>query len=139
MAKAGISVKNGAVVLPTGYNMDSQSMRIRESQATENVTIYGGTTYGAMRGNGTPIQQVSITGFPFKGNGSGTSNVGFSIMGAAGNDIGTAATITIDTGCTIAGNYIVNDIDMDHSRIVAAAKTTVQMMNAGDLTVTWAT
>lgn len=136
MAKTRIQVKNGAVTLPTGFAVDAQSMRLRESQASENTTTYGASIYAQMTGNGTPIQQVTVVGFPFKGVAS--SNPGIGAMATAGADIGSAGTFTLDTGCASAGPYICTDLDIEHSRITAAARTTLTFVTAGDPTITWA-
>jgi hypothetical protein len=119
--------------------MDCQSQRINESQVTENTTAYGSNVYGAFTGTGTPAMRVNVTGFPFKGNGNGTSSLGFGVMGAAGGDTGGNATFTLDTGVNIAGSFIVDNMDLDHSRIQAAAKSTMSLLNAADPITTWAT
>ena len=137
MAKSRLSVRNGAVSLPSGYALDSQSMRIRESQNSEDVTIYGSNVYGASAGTGTPYQTATVVGFPFAH--ATSANTGFGSMAAAGGDTGASATFTLDTGCTLAGSYIVTDIDLDHSRIAAAAKTTLSLKNSADITTPWAT
>lgn len=141
MAKSGLQVTNGALNLPTGFLMDSQTMRVHEHQDAQNVTAYpaiGGTptTYGIFRGSGTPLQDISVTGFPFKGGGG---SPGFGKMTPANTgDLGTAATFQFDTSVTIAGNYIATDVAMDHSRLVAGARSSINLLPSSDLTVVWA-
>ena len=137
MAKTHIIVIDGAVVLPTGYALDSQSMRIHESQATEDISWYGGTAYNVNLGTGSTRQDIQITGFPYKG--VTASNPGFGSMNGTAGALGSSATFTIDTGCTLTGNYIANDLSMDHSRLVAGAKTSLSLMPSGDITAAWAT
>ena len=144
MAKSGISTFNGAINLPAGFALDCQSQRVHEHMDTQNVTAYpaiGGTptTYAIFRGTGTPVQDITVSGFPFKGLGSTLSNPGFGKMTAANaDDLGQAATFQFDTAITCTGNYIVNDVSMDHNRLVAGARTTLSLVNSTDLTVAWA-
>lgn len=144
MSKSGISTFNGAVNLPANFNLDCQTLRVHEHMDSQNVTAYpaiGGTptTYGIFRGTGTPVQDISITGFPFKGLGSTLSNPGFGKMTAAvGNDLGQTATFQFDTSITCTGSYLVDDVSMDHSRLVAGARTSLTLKNTSDLTVVWA-
>lgn len=143
MSKTGIQVTNGAVNLPTGFKLDVQTMRVHEHQAGTDVTSYpaiGGTptTYGVTRFTGTPMQDISVTGYPFKG-APGGSNPFLGLMTVAnGADLGTTATFQFDTGITVTGTYGVEDGVLDHSRIVAGARTTLAMRNTSDLVVSWA-
>lgn len=137
MAKTHIIVISGAVVLPTGFALDSQSMRIHESQASEDISWYGGTAYNVFLGTGSTRQDVSITGFPYKG--VTASNPGFGSMNGTAGALGGSATLTIDTGCTLTGNYLCDDLAMDHSRLVAGAKTTLALKPAGEIVPVWAT
>lgn len=137
MAKTHVIVTNGVVVLPTGFALDSQSMRIHETQATEDISSYGGTVYNINLGTGSTRQDISITGFPYKG--VTAANPGLGSMNGSTGALGGSATFTIDTGCTLTGSYLVNDVSMDHSRLVAGAKTTLALMPSSDVTVAWAT
>jgi hypothetical protein len=137
MAKTHIIVTNGAVVLPAGYALDSQSMRIHESQATEDVSSYGGTAYNIFLGTGSTKQDISVTGFPYKG--VTASNPGFGSMNGTAGALGGSAVFTIDTGCTLTGGYLCNDLSMDHSRLVAGAKTTLALQPSSEIVPVWAT
>lgn len=152
MAKSGIVVCLGAVSLPSGFNMDVQTMRIHEKQDKENVTPYvtstsstvtaSTTAYGFWRGTGTPMQDITCTGFPYKGAGTAASNVGLGQMAYNNNSnaaLGVTAVFTLDNGVSITGTYLTDELTIDHSRIVAGAKTTLMLANTGDITVAWAT
>jgi hypothetical protein len=112
-------------------------MRIHESQASEDITAYQGTAYNIFLGTGSTRQDVTITGFPYKG--VTASNPGFGSMNGTAGALGGAATFTIDTGCTLTGSYIVDDLSMDHSRLVAGAKTSLALKPSTDITPVWAT
>lgn len=136
MAKSRIFVFNGSVALPTGFNLDSQTMRIHDMQTSENVTSYQGTTFGIFFGSGTEILDVSITGYPFKG--TTASNIGIGSMNGSTGASGGAATLTLDTGVSLTGPWIVDDISIDHSRLIAGAKSSLGLKPSGDQTPTWA-
>ena len=139
----------GSVSLPTGFLMDYQTMRFSERQQTENVTCYGGTLNAIYVGNGTPDQDISITGFPFKG--ASGSTLGFGSMANTNGDVGATATFCFDnnvgvTGgsgsaaCTVTGTYLVDSVSLDTGRLVPAARTTMALKQSqADCTYSWAT
>lgn len=137
MAKSRIFTFDGSIVLPTGFAMDCQTMRIHEMQNSENITFYGGGSYGLMFGSGTTMQDVAITGYPYKG--VTASSPGFGAMNGTTGALGTSCVLTLDVGCTLTGTYLVDDLVMDHSRIVAGAKVSLAMKPGSDITVAWAT
>lgn len=133
MAKRHINVANGLVALPTGANGVFNAMDINETYAAEDTTVFGsGLVYGTKLTNGTPIQDVSVTGFA--NDGAATTTPGFGAMTAAG---GGAATLTIDTGTTIAGNYVVTGIRTSVDRRRAGAPTVWSLASSGEITTTW--
>ena len=136
MAKSRIFVMNGSISPPTGFNMDFQTMRIHEMQTSENITSYGGTIYGIFFGSGTTIQDIAVTGYPFKG--TTASNPGIGNMNGTAGALGSSATYTLDTGITISGAFLSDDLTIDHSRLVAGAKTSMGFKPAGELTIAWA-
>lgn len=133
MALRHINTKNGLIVLPTGANGVFTSFEVDETMASDDVTVYGsGLVYGAFLTNGTPVQRVTATGFTQ--NGAASSSPGFGAMTAAA---GGTATLTYDTGTTLAGTYTTSRIRTSHSRARAGCPTTWELMNSGDITATW--
>lgn len=136
MATTEISTKNGAVALPSGYAIDSQSFSISESQASANTTPFGANKYTRNTGSGTPDQTIRVNGFAKKGGGS--DNAGLGSMSASAADTGATATFTIDTAMTVVGLYIVTDISVDISRLQGGAPVSMTLKNgATDPTITW--
>lgn len=132
MALRYINQKNGAIALPTGLYGAFQSFSAEESQAVEDVTVYGASVYGAFLGSGTPTYTLEATGFIQVG--SSTSTPGFGGMTSAG----AAATVTHDTGTTNAGTFVAENFRTMHDRRTGAEKGTWRLRNAGDITNTWA-
>ena len=86
-------------------------------------------------GSGTPGLSATVGGFLKKGAANtapGLDGTGFAALGAA-------ATFTYDTGCTYAGSVVVRRIRIMHARMRAVIPVTFEMVNAGDMTETWAT
>lgn len=136
MAKTRIFVTAGSVAAPTGFNLDSQTMRIHDMQTSENITSYQGTAFAIFLGSGTEVLDVSITGYPFKG--TSASNPGFGSMNGTVGAQGGAGVLTADAGCTFTGSFLIDDISMDHSRLIAGAKTSWGMKPSAEITVAWA-
>ncbi len=137
MASKLIVQKNGSITLPTGAYGVFQSYTMTESQSIEDVTSYlnvsgSTTTYGAFAASGTPTNRLRVNGFALVA--STTSSPGWGAMTAAGS----ACTVTFDTTSTVAGTYIVESIEVSHSRPSAAARATWSLANASDLTIAWA-
>ena len=136
MAATPICNKNGAVSLPSGFGMDSQAFTVRESQSTEDITPYGANVYSRNLGAGTPTMVVTASGWARKG--AAGSSPGFGAMGGTNGDVGASATFTFDTGCSLSGTFLVRDLSVGHSRIKAGAPVTIELLNGGDITTTWA-
>lgn len=133
MAKRHINVANGLVALPTGANGVFNSMNVNETYNPEDVTCFGsGLVYGERITNGTPIQDVTVTGFAQDG--AATTTPGF---GAMTTPAGGAATLTLDTGTTLAGTYCVSGIRTTVDRRRAGAPTEWVLASSGDITATW--
>lgn len=137
MAKTPIFTINGSVALPTGFNLDSQTMRISETQNMEDVTHYQGTAYNVYLGVGSTQQETNITGYPFKGS-TGGSNPGFGQMNGTTGATGGSAVLTLDTGVTATGPQVIGSVSTDHSRLVAGSKCTLMMRPSGDIVIAWA-
>lgn len=134
MAQRHINTKNGLVVMPTGANGVFSAFEVDETMAADDVSVYGsGLVYGAFLTNGTPVQRVTVNGFTQHG--AATTSPGFGAMTDAD---GATATLTYDTGTTLAGSYITSRVRTSHGRARAGVPTTWEMMNAGDITATWA-
>lgn len=129
--------KDGAVVLPVGNASDFMSFGLEETQGVESMAAYGAAVYEPYRGSGTPHQVVSVAGFA-KQNAASTPP-GFGSASGLASPGGGAATFTIGTGNTIAGNYVFSSLSIAHSRIRAAVPLTWQMHTSGDPTNTWPT
>lgn len=125
--------KNGNITLPTGANGVFQSFTVDESQATEDVTVYGSANgaYGAFLGSGTPVQNVVVNGFVPTG---ASGNPGFGAMTSAGG----TCTATYDTSCTSAGIYILQSISLSHARNRGAVGCQWRLQNAGSNTTSFA-
>ena len=147
MPKQYLAPKNGSATFPSGFAMDTQSYTMTESQNVEDITVYGAMAYAQNRGSGTPRNEVSAIGFGYSG--AAGSPLGFAGngpsggMAGTGGDTGTTATFRADgTSGTplaqISGSYVVRQIRMEHSRVVAAVRCAIDLVNASDLTVTWA-
>lgn len=143
MATGPIQVRDGAVSLPSGFAADFQDFTISESQATEDTSQFGANLYGRNTGTGTPMQVITVNGFAKKGGGA-TDTPGFGKMAATNGDLGAAATFTIATApisgvaVNMTGSYIIRNLTMRLSRIRAAAPVSFELVNAGDITTTWA-
>jgi hypothetical protein len=124
---------NGAVALPTGYKCDFNSFGINETVAAESVLAYGTNIYDPWRSSGTPHQEISASGFARYGSSGETP--GFGMVSPGGG----ASTFTVDTGVTLAGNYVITDIRLGHSRSRAAVPLSYTGHNSGDITTTWPT
>ena len=121
--------------MPTGFAGLFQSFDVNERVATEDVTAYGANVYGAFLSNGTPVQTVTVNGFGQHG--AASSTPGFGGAGILDSD-GSSATLTMDTGSTLVGSYIVTNIRATHSRVRGAVGISWELQNAGDITATWA-
>ena len=123
--------KNGNVTTPSGAGV-FQSFTVSESQATEDVTAYGSGngSYGAFLGSGTPVQNVTVNGFV---NSGASGNPGLGTMTSSGSN----CTVTFDTTCTSGGIYILQSIDISHSRTRGAVGCTWRMQNAGSNTTSF--
>lgn len=126
------------MVLPTGFNGVFQSYDYNERVATEDVTAYDSSAkYGAFVSNGTPVATASCSGFLIVG--ASNTSPGFNGAGSTMTDNdGGAATFTVDTGTTLAGNFIVTEVSLSHARTRGAVSARWSLQNAGDITVTWA-
>ncbi len=134
MASKLIVQKNGAITLPTGAYGVFQSFTMTESQSIEDTTVYGsGVTYGSFTASGTPASRLRVNGFAQVA--STTSSPGWGAM----TSTGATCTVTFDTTSTVTGAYIVESIEVSHSRPSAVARATWSLANSGDLTISWAT
>ena len=122
-----IGTKTGAVSMPSGFNMDVQGMRVRESEPTQDVTKFGDSgNYSRNLGSGTLTMTISLSGF------ANASAMGLGVVGGAG----AAATLTLSTGKIAAGDFIVRDKDFNSNRTEAAVGCTMELVNAGIVTIT---
>lgn len=131
------SPKTGAFSPPGSLGGVFQSFDVTESQALEEVTCFGAGVYGQFRGNGTPIQSLTVSGFVQTG--ASNANPGFGITGAACLDSdGGTATLTFETATTLSGDYIVQEVRASVSRVRGAESATWTLRNATDISPTWA-
>lgn len=142
MALSYVNPKNGGVTPATGTATDFNSFDYAESQATESVLAYGAAVYDPYRGNGTPHASVSGTGIakygaantqPGWAGTNGGTNTG---VGTADFD-GGSATLTLDTGVTLAATFIMTSLRVSHARARAAVSLAFSWECGGDVTVTW--
>lgn len=132
MAQSVLIPKNGAVVA-AGLTADYNSFDIESSQATEVITPYGTNTCSKSAGSGTPQFTVTVNAFALAhATGTAPNMPGLVATGAT-------ATFTLDTGVSEAGTFITEKIRISHGRMKAAVPITLNLVNAGDVTETWAT
>jgi hypothetical protein len=138
MALSYANPKNGSVVLAVGTASDFNSFDYAETQATESVIAYGAAIYDPFRGNGTPHASVSATGIAKHG--AANTPPGFSSSAGVGTSDfdGGTATLTIDTGVTLAATMILASLRISHARARAAVPLAYSLEGGGDTTVTWA-
>lgn len=135
MAARPISSKNLAAAM-AGMNLEAQSFSVTESQPTEDTSCAGDKVYSRNQGSGTPTMVVGVQGWAQQG--AASTNPGFGVMAGAAGDTGIACTFTIDTGNTIAGNFVPRQLSLGVSRIRAGAPVGAEFINGDtDPTVTW--
>lgn len=127
MASASLVPSAGAVSI-TGYVADFASMQPTSSQSVEEVTPYGANTMAKHRGSGTPSLAMVVGGFALKGAANTTPPL--VVMSSTGG----ACTFTLDTSCTLTGNFVMEQYALQHARMRAAVPFTLGMQNSDDIT-----
>lgn len=136
MAKTYVNPKSGAVAVTGGSAVDFNSFDYTETQGTESINFYGAQVYDPYRGNGTPHASFSATGIATYGAANLSPGFGATTGGTADFDGGTA-TLTLDTGVTLAATAVMASLRVSHSRSRAAVPLAFQYEGGGDTTVTW--
>lgn len=131
MAEVYPDPSNGAVVLPTGHGADLANFDYDETYFTESVAAYGAQTFDPYRSSGTPHAKVTAGAFAKYGAAGKTPGLG------AATAAGASATLTVDTGVTIVGVMVINNIKFSHAKLRAAVPLMFGLDNGGDLVVTW--
>ena len=134
MSQANLFPKNGALVY-AGTVIGFNTFEIDEQQVVDDATPYGTNVMGVNVGNGTPTARLTFGGFALKG-AAGTK---LGLDGSAFTTPNAMATLTLDTGCTEAGLFVLRQLRAQHARMRATVPVMGEAMNAGDLTETWAT
>ncbi len=131
MASASLIPKNGAVSIGA-LVADFASFDMTSSQATENVTPYGANTCSKNVGSGTPTFTFNVGAFAL----AHASNTPLAMPALSAT--GASSTFTLDTGVTEACTAITQSIRVGHGRMRAAVPVALSLVNAGDVTETWA-
>jgi hypothetical protein len=127
--------KNGACSIGSQFaGCDFASFDYGEAQNTESVAAYGAQIYDPHRGSGTPHASGSAAAFAKYG-AANTNSFGNTALTAGGS----AGTLTIDTGVTIAGTLVLSRVSVSHARLRAAVPLTFNFEGGGDMTITWPT
>jgi hypothetical protein len=123
---------NGSVSL-TGINMDFAGFEVTTNQVVEDDTAYGDSAASKI-GNGLPETRVVANGFLRKGAASSSPGhvAGFGSTGGTG-------TLTYDSGCTITGLFIAEQLVTTNARRQPASTGRAQLLSDGAITETWAT
>jgi hypothetical protein len=132
MASASLVPANGACTI-TGFVADFASLSPNSQQSVEEVTPYGANTMAKRRGSGTPTLDVAVGGFQLKGAASTTPPL------VTMSSTGAACVFTLDTSCTLTGNFVFSNFQLTHARMRAAVPFTLNVSNADDITLAWVT
>jgi hypothetical protein len=132
MAETDLSGFNGDVALPTGHGGEAHGFTVRRTMSSKATNRYGADRFERWRGGTIGI--------------SGDVNV-FLRMGAAGTAPGIVSpsadgatlTLTLESGCTLAGVAIFPDLNITHEFTDPAIEGTHGYRFNGVVTETWAT
>lgn len=136
MALSYPAPKSGNVVLPCTTATDFNSYEYAEATQSESVAAYGSQVYDPYRSSGTPHASISVAGFAKYG-AAGTPPGFGAATGGMTTPGGGSATLTVDTGVTLALAVVVTNIRLSHGRTRAIVPLAYTAEGAGDTTQTW--
>lgn len=135
MAASSLIPKNGAVVAGS-LVMDFASFNLAAHNSVEDVTPYGVQNMAKRVSAATPGFDVSIFGF-LLAHAAGTPPTIVTGTGIFAGP-GIAATLTLDTGVSYAGNLACETFSIQHARMRAAVPAMLGGKSANDWSETYA-
>lgn len=116
-----IGTLNGNVAI-ADHNADFQTLSIRRSQPTLDITAFGQAGASRNKASGTETCVVQAAGF-----------INANPLGVATSETGHVCTFTVDAGRTVTGTFLVRDISYSGSRIGEAWPITFELINASTI------
>jgi uncharacterized Ntn-hydrolase superfamily protein len=133
MAKTDLVPVNGAVTYGS-LAIDFNAFELEGDQAVEDKTAYGTNKCAQNIGSGTPSIQARVGGFGKKG----AANTALGFDGTGFSATGVSVSVTLDTGVTEAGTFVLRRLRVVHARMRAVIPVTFELLNYNDPTETWA-